>query len=435
MTFTNKCSLHLHVNSHGKKYMDLSKVTVKAPEMADLLVNYANFFNGSSNSTIHKMIDKCKKTHSNVDLNNAYLSKNNSKTDITSSVDTLVNAENNILIEKDGISGSQDFTCCPICHTLFKKSGESLIRELITNHFQYLDDSEDFYNLCKKCNRFLPNKCAMSAHEEFHNKSSPYVCPECGMTFSSFLLLEKHTKLTCFHSDRLMVIKCVAEGCNFMCFEPKINEHFTQSHTKLIIQCAECVEKFENKEQLIAHSKCVHNEELASGQNVYECQVCMQVIAKDDAYHALSHFCDAIKANYLYVCNGCRFYFSRICTFKQHLVKCVPYQRKVNPKMNDSKTIVRLKGNVNKLVRVKYRKINRKSINKKSEKSMTVTPQGINLKKVNSKTVKSMKDNSITDDSMTDDTMMDNPEIIEKVIQNGLPSTYNAVENVSDITN
>lgn len=404
MTFTNKCALHSHVNSHEKKSMNLSKMTIKSLEINDLLVKYAKQFEGSSSATVSKRIDKTKKVNQTIEQSEANESSNVSKT--VKAISKTVNALPPPV--EVNIEENRDFTSCPICHEIYEKHGESKSRKAITYHFQSLDDSVGSL-VCKKCKRFLPNKCAMRAHEEFHTQTAPFICPECGLTLPSFPILDEHLKRTCFHYDRLMVVKCVVEGCKTICFEREIEKHF-MIHTKLIFQCVRCSEIFGKKIQLIAHTKSVHKEELTSGQSVYQCQICEKMIDKDDSSHAFSHFGNALKANYLYSCLGCKNNSSKMHLYKRHIANCIPYQKKVNyfrgidPKM---------------IIPSKFNLANVNCFPAQLEKTV---PADTNIKNVNTtvdsnnKIDKPMKDNPKTDDPMKDNPKTDNSKTNDPMI-------------------
>lgn len=342
IVFTNKCKLHLHINSHPNTFLNISKMIVIPLSAEDILAKHSNLFKDSSNVFFTKKIDTTKIVNVDQSFNSKLeeLSKNNDTIggeknvgmEKNVSMEKNVNAKEAISIEKNKNrslnSDTQDIIYCPICYDFFKKNNDSLFNDLIFNHLQYLDDSKGFDHICKDCKRFLPNKCAMIAHQKIHEKKFPYICPECGDSLPSFPIFEKHLNVICFHNSRRMVVKCVKEGCKSMCFEQDVEKHF-MSHMKSLFKCIKCCETFDTKEQLIMHSKFIHQQELENSESVLECQVCMRIIAKnDESSHALSHFNNTIKANYLYMCEGCKFYFSKIYIFKQHLNKCAPYIKK-----------------------------------------------------------------------------------------------------------
>ena len=52
----------------------------------------------------------------------------------------------------------------------------------------YLDsaDNASAATECQECNMMLPNKCSLAAHGRIHEKTRPFVCPECACVFQTF---------------------------------------------------------------------------------------------------------------------------------------------------------------------------------------------------------------------------------------------------------
>ena len=97
-------------------------------------------------------------------------------------------------------SGNSSNDTCPECfHSL--EQGE------LQSHFQTMSNSKSIFN-CSICQEALPTKCSLIAHEKFHKRIPPYVCPECGSCFFTWKYFQEHVENVCFHQRRLLMNYC-----------------------------------------------------------------------------------------------------------------------------------------------------------------------------------------------------------------------------------
>lgn len=80
------------------------------------------------------------------------------------------------------------------------------------------------FHKCLECSIILPNACSFKAHCRLHESREPFVCPECGLTFSTFEVMKEHAYKVCYHGCRRTIIK----GCRFCHFIPQDSGGFSE---------------------------------------------------------------------------------------------------------------------------------------------------------------------------------------------------------------
>ncbi|XP_031781800.1 uncharacterized protein PF11_0213 [Nasonia vitripennis] len=212
---------------------------------------------------------------------------------------------------------------CPVCHKLIKSE------EYIVGFTNVVTDSDyclcyDF--ICYKCNTFQGNKERLEAHLRYHNIESPFICPECNVTFSSFQSLNVHVWTECFHPLIMRFLSCnICEIGGFCSLESIIN-HFVIMHSVKLAACNACCMVFEYKRFCISHMKKGHSESANFNKPLLLtfCQLDDKAIPIE-CYnlHMQNHKC--VQESYFYNCNLCSGNSKLFITkelIKTHIYKC-----------------------------------------------------------------------------------------------------------------
>ena len=80
------------------------------------------------------------------------------------------------------------------------------------------------FHKCLECSIILPNTCSFKAHSRLHESREPFVCPECGLTFSTFEVMKEHAYKVCYHGCRRTNVR----GCRFCHFIPQDSGAFSE---------------------------------------------------------------------------------------------------------------------------------------------------------------------------------------------------------------
>ena len=89
---------------------------------------------------------------------------------------------------------------CPECFSSVEKG------QMKQHFIENMDENNNF--LCHYCQKYLPTKCSLTAHQKIHKRMSPYVCPECGERFYTLEYFQQHVEQTCYHHLRTMINVC-----------------------------------------------------------------------------------------------------------------------------------------------------------------------------------------------------------------------------------
>ncbi|XP_076175117.1 uncharacterized protein LOC143150592 isoform X2 [Ptiloglossa arizonensis] len=97
-----------------------------------------------------------------------------------------------------------------------------------------------YRHVCQKCHTYQGNSTRFVAHQTFHDKEKPYLCPDCYRKFTAFKALEIHTWTSCFHTLKKRILGCkICEIDGFQDME-SIARHFVIMHSHNKIACEKC---------------------------------------------------------------------------------------------------------------------------------------------------------------------------------------------------
>ncbi|XP_076766878.1 uncharacterized protein LOC143433403 [Xylocopa sonorina] len=117
-----------------------------------------------------------------------------------------------------------------------------------------------YRHVCHKCYTYQGNSTRFVAHQTFHDKEKPYLCPDCYRKFTTYKSLEVHTWTTCFHTLKKRVLGCkVCEVDGFQDME-SVARHFAIMHSHNKIACDKCYIILPSYSQYRKHHKEKHSE-------------------------------------------------------------------------------------------------------------------------------------------------------------------------------
>lgn len=145
---------------------------------------------------------------------------------------------------------------CPLCNRFMKP-------ESYVAGFSKLPKNDNAYCSCYKqvchiCSSYQGTVSRFIAHQNFHRKSYPYVCPDCDSKFDSATSLEVHTWTVCFHTMRNLIFNCkICEIDGFRDLE-SITRHFVIMHSKTKVGCEDCLRVFFSHNEYVQHCAETH---------------------------------------------------------------------------------------------------------------------------------------------------------------------------------
>ncbi|CAD1472767.1 unnamed protein product, partial [Heterotrigona itama] len=117
-----------------------------------------------------------------------------------------------------------------------------------------------YRHVCHKCNTYQGNSTRFVAHQTFHDKKKPYLCPDCYRKFSTYKSLEVHTWTACFHTLKRRVLGCkICEIDGFQDME-SIARHFAIMHSHNKIVCDKCYLLLPSYSEYRKHHKNKHSD-------------------------------------------------------------------------------------------------------------------------------------------------------------------------------
>ena len=120
-----------------------------------------------------------------------------------------------------------------------------------------------YRHVCHKCNTYQGNSTRFVAHQTFHDKKKPYLCPDCYRKFTTYKSLEVHTWTACFHTLKRRVLGCkICEIDGFQDME-SIARHFAIMHSHNKIVCDKCYLLLPSYSEYRKHHKNKHSDAIS----------------------------------------------------------------------------------------------------------------------------------------------------------------------------
>jgi len=146
---------------------------------------------------------------------------------------------------------------CPICNKLTKSKSYIV-------GFSKLSKDEDLYCSCYKyvCHECLScqgNMAQFIAHQNFHKKRKPYVCPDCRLKFTTDKYLEAHMWSVCFHTLKKRVFACKICEIDGLRDMESVIRHFVIMHNDTKVACVECLKVFSSYGEYKKHYTQAHS--------------------------------------------------------------------------------------------------------------------------------------------------------------------------------
>ncbi|XP_014468347.1 PREDICTED: uncharacterized protein LOC106741150 isoform X2 [Dinoponera quadriceps] len=129
--------------------------------------------------------------------------------------------------------------------------------------FSKLSDDDEMYCFCYKyichqCQSYHGTSSRFIAHQNFHMKKSPYICPDCENCFIEAKFLEIHIWTHCFHMSKKRILACkICEIDGFKDIE-SITTHFAIMHCITKVACEICCLVFSSNEDCMKHYVDMH---------------------------------------------------------------------------------------------------------------------------------------------------------------------------------
>jgi len=145
---------------------------------------------------------------------------------------------------------------CPICKKLTKPKSYIV-------GFSKLSKDETLYCSCYKyvCHECLScqgNIAQFIAHQNYHKKKKPYVCPDCRLKFTTDKYLEAHMWSVCFHTLKKRVFACKICEIDGLRDMESVIRHFVIMHNDTKVACVECLKVFSTYGEYKKHYTQAH---------------------------------------------------------------------------------------------------------------------------------------------------------------------------------
>lgn len=196
---------------------------------------------------------------------------------------------------------------------------------------------------CEVCKYIAPSKCSFQAHKRMHEKLSPFVCPDCGKTFESAVILRNHMSNVCYHLVKRVNFGCPVQKCRKLFTVKNIFKRHFFAHFLSVYHCKVCKTSIatEGKDDHLQQ----HDGNKACLQMKYECLACKkQFYFADCKKHAEEHMPKRELYVYSYVCRWCHSKFKSTSTYSIHVKRCpkrVPSEQKQEDVLLDGLTYPR----------------------------------------------------------------------------------------------
>ncbi|XP_012535282.2 uncharacterized protein LOC105836060 isoform X2 [Monomorium pharaonis] len=149
---------------------------------------------------------------------------------------------------------------CPFCNKFIKpKSYIAGFSKLSKNDVTYCSCYKQVCHECLSHQGFISR---FIAHQNFHKRKEPYICPDCCIKLDSSVSLEVHTWSVCFHITKKVVFTCrICDIDGFRDLE-SITRHFVVMHSKTKIGCENCFRVFSSYNEYTQHCTEVHSSKM-----------------------------------------------------------------------------------------------------------------------------------------------------------------------------
>ncbi|XP_053699871.1 zinc finger protein 687a [Synchiropus splendidus] len=275
LVFFNKCSLLLHAREHKEKglVMQCSHLVMRPVPVEQMISQHGPATKGQSAANTTKPLHSVS----------------------TKSSESLQYINNK----------------CSECQLQFSS------REEVVQHFQEVQPSQN--TACAECSppMLLPNSCSAAAHQRVHQRSAPFVCPECGGTAKQETL-QKHLDETCLHFSRRIGYRCssclvVFGGLN------SVKSHIQQAHCDTFHKCPSCPMAFKSAPSTLSHITAQHPTLTgAQAMLIYKCVMCDTVFTQTSvlSVHFETHLTN--QQVHVFKCPECTKLFSQRSSLLDH---------------------------------------------------------------------------------------------------------------------
>uniref|UniRef100_A0A3B4A488 C2H2-type domain-containing protein n=1 Tax=Periophthalmus magnuspinnatus TaxID=409849 RepID=A0A3B4A488_9GOBI len=133
---------------------------------------------------------------------------------------------------------------CPICRQEFKHR-PSMHRHILSHSHEKFQ--------CSECDQTFPNPTALGAHQfgAGHGVLKPYECPDCGMVFKHYSVMEEHRLK---HAESSCLYQCKVCGKSFK-YSSLLHQHQYLHTGRKPFCCSECGRTFAFAQNLKAHCR------------------------------------------------------------------------------------------------------------------------------------------------------------------------------------
>ncbi|XP_076305095.1 uncharacterized protein LOC143222450 [Tachypleus tridentatus] len=174
---------------------------------------------------------------------------------------------------------------------------------------------------CSRCGLQCSSACSLQAHQRYHNRMGPYICPECGKYFKSpWNKFQKHVVKTCKHFLRRPGHICTLCGCLFLSFEG-LSTHMRQ-HSEMLYKCTSCSLNFNAHVGFELHNSNVHKNSKCSYRIIFKCPKCVKLFESSSTLnsHLDQHIQDEGTSNVTkaFGCPWCKDLFKSKAAFMEH---------------------------------------------------------------------------------------------------------------------
>lgn len=192
---------------------------------------------------------------------------------------------------------------CPLCRKPIKPKSYVV-------GFSKSTRDDDLYCYCYKfvchvCLSYQGTLSRFTAHQNFHTKTEPYICPDCRYNFIDATFLEIHMWTACFHTLKKRVFACkICEIDGFRDIE-SITRHFVIMHCVTKIACEICHLIFSTYGDYVKHYMKIHkNVPKPKPIRLVMCKLGNEIIRYEN-FMSYLYKCPAIQEITWYTCPFC----------------------------------------------------------------------------------------------------------------------------------